>query len=182
MEMKWVQAVQNSGDSHALELLVHKYQPMIRAAAQRYYLRLFDDDDWQQEARIVCYQTCLLYQDQYHCQFGAFFKLRFDHHVRSLLRHELALKRRIDQQSISWETTTVSEPVAPFDAGIRDPELAGFDFPAFLASLSYFELQAFKVVTQQLSLEAACRQLNCEEQQLKRGMERCKLKLKAALS
>lgn len=178
-ELILIEAVQDHGDSQALELLMQKYQPMIGNAAQQFYFKLFDEDDWQQEARIVCYETCLLYQTTYNCQFGAFFKLRFHNHLRSLLRHELAYKRQSNQQSLPLESYLAEENVfgsVNYPTQLTSP--AFFEMERFLRTLSYFELQAFRVAMHQQTMSAACTQLDCSEAQLNRGIDRCHAKMR----
>ncbi|WP_461219305.1 sigma-70 family RNA polymerase sigma factor [Lapidilactobacillus salsurivasis] len=181
-ELALITAVQQTGDSQALEALVAKYQPMIQNASHQYYLRFFGPDEWQQEARIVCYQTCLLFCTQHDCQFGAFFKLRFHNHMRSLVRRELALKRRADVESISYDSK-LSEESLPYDwqgQGVF-PEIIFWDFAHYLDTLSYFELQAFRVAVHEAEADATCQRLGCTPQQLERGIERCRIKLKRFL-
>ncbi|WP_125767511.1 sigma-70 family RNA polymerase sigma factor [Lapidilactobacillus wuchangensis] len=178
-ELVLIEAVQDHGDSQALESLVRKYQPMIGNAAQQFYFKLFDEDDWQQEARIVCYETCLLYQTTYNCQFGAFFKLRFHNHLRSLLRHELAFKRQSNQQSMPLENYLAEENV--FGSVNYPTQLTTqtfFDMEQFLKTLSYFELQAFRVAMHQQTLTEACTHLECSEIQITRGIDRCHGKMR----
>lgn len=178
-ELTLIRAVQESGESEALQFLVDKYQPMIWATVNRFYLRMFDRDDWQQEARIVCYQSCLLYETQHDCQFGAFFKLRFDHHVRNLVRAELALKRKSNLKSVSLDEMMIAETLPGFTipAERKSRALPDFDWSEYLKRLSEFELQGFKVLANLQDWQAVCSEFNCDEVQLKRAIARCKRKL-----
>ncbi|MCH4056546.1 sigma-70 family RNA polymerase sigma factor [Lapidilactobacillus gannanensis] len=178
-ELLLIKAVQDHSDSQALESLVKKYQPMICRAAQQFYFKLFDQDDWQQEARIVCYETCLLYRTDHNCQFGAFFKLRFHNHLRSLLRHELALKRQSNHQSLPLEDYLAEEN--SYGSICYPTQLktqSFFEMEQFLKTLSYFELQSFRVACQQQTLEETCRHLDCTEEQVRRGIDRCHGKMR----
>ncbi|MEL1196048.1 hypothetical protein AADX85_13330, partial [Staphylococcus epidermidis] len=84
-----IQAVVEN-DSEALDVLFKAYLPMVYRTFTPYYIRLFDEDDWLQEARIVCYETCQCYDQNCGKSFGGFYKLRFHHHVLNLIRKELA--------------------------------------------------------------------------------------------
>ncbi|WP_261807061.1 sigma-70 family RNA polymerase sigma factor [Lapidilactobacillus luobeiensis] len=182
-EFELITAVQENGDSQALEALLTKYQPMIQNVSRQYYLRLFGPDEWQQEARIVCYQTCLLYCTHHDCQFGAFFKLRFHNHIRSLVRRELALKRRADTESVSYDSK-LGEDFLNYDwrGTATFPQALFWDFPKFLDSLSYFELQAFRVAVHDAESQTTCQRLGCTPKQLERGIDRCRVKLKRFLT
>ncbi|HJE15153.1 MAG TPA: hypothetical protein K8W17_03655 [Lapidilactobacillus dextrinicus] len=182
-ELTWVRAVQDTGSSDALEQLVVKYQPMIQATINRFYLRMFDQDDWQQEARIVCYETCLLYETQRNCQFGAFYKLRFDHHVRNLVRHELAIKRQSNRQNISLEEMMIAEtfPDGFAPAQRETHALPEFDLTEYLALLSNFEFESFQVVLNLRREQDVCHEYNCDQIQIKRAIARCHKKLRLYL-
>lgn len=183
-ELTWVRAVQDTGSSDALEQLVAKYQPMIQATINRFYLRMFDQDDWQQEARIVCYETCLLYETQRNCQFGAFYKLRFDHHVRNLVRHELAIKRQSNRQNISLEEMMIAEtfPNGFTPAQRETHALPEFDLTEYLALLSNFEFESFQVVLNLRREQDVCHEYNCDQIQIKRAIARCHKKLRLYLA
>ncbi|WP_125604321.1 sigma-70 RNA polymerase sigma factor region 4 domain-containing protein [Lapidilactobacillus bayanensis] len=183
-ELTLVRAVQNNGDSLALEALVAKYQPMIQATIKRFYLRMFDQDDWQQEARIVCYETCLLYETQRNCQFGAFYKLRFDHHVRNLVRHELAVKRQSNRNNFSLEEMLISETFPGFTvpAERESRALPAFDLAAYLTTLSNFEFQSFQVILNLRASADVCHEYDCDQLQVKRAIARCKKKLQLYLA
>lgn len=179
VELKLILAVQEGGDSAALEALVTKYKPMIVCAQQQYFIKLFDDSDWEQEARIVCYETCLLFQASRDCQFGAFFKLRFYNHIRSLLRHDMALKRRCNQESLPLENYLAEEgSYGSVDYMTDVNQAAFFELSQFLKTLSYFELQAFRVLLRQITAADACVTLHCSETQLQRAIDRCHAKMR----
>ena len=41
----------SQNDSEALQILFDHYLPMVRNILTPYHLRIYDDDDWYQEAR-----------------------------------------------------------------------------------------------------------------------------------
>lgn len=162
-------------DSQALENLFKTYLPMVYHTYGPYYLRLFDQDDWLQEARIVCYETCQCFDCQCDKSFGSFYKLRFQHHIHNLLRKELAQKRRIDQQAVLFDTCPEKDaPGADVLAYCQTKN----SLEHYLEQLSRFELVSFQVLTGRLTAEQACQQLDCTLIQLKRGQSRCQTKLK----
>lgn len=162
-------------DSQALDVLFKAYLPMVYHTVAPYYIRLFDEDDWLQEARIVCYETCQCYDCQRGKSFGSFYKLRFKNHILNLLRRELAQKRRGDRQAVliaeQPECDAISENTVTYYQ-------SQFELRCYLETLSPFELVSFRVLTGQLSIDEACCQLDCTIDQLKRGQSRCQTKLK----
>lgn len=183
-ELTLVRAVQDGGSSEALESLVAKYQPMIQTTINHFYLRMFDQDDWQQEARIVCYETCLLYETRRNCQFGAFFKLRFDHHARNLVRHELAIKRQSNRNNCSLEEMMISETFPGFKvpAQHQTHALPAFDLADYLSTLSNFEFESFQVVLNLRHPNDVCQEYDCDQVQVKRAIARCRKKLQLYLA
>jgi Sigma-70 region 2. len=93
-ESLWIRLVKENDDSHALEKLVKRYRPMIDNMYLQYYIVGYDRNDWYQEAFLVCYQTCVLYDGQAGSKFGSFFKMKFKNHVIDIIRRENAVKRR----------------------------------------------------------------------------------------
>ncbi|QFP80074.1 sigma-70 family RNA polymerase sigma factor [Latilactobacillus graminis] len=173
-DAKLIQAVVEN-DSEALDILFKAYLPMVYRTFTPYYIRLFDEDDWLQEARIVCYETCQCYDQNSGKSFGGFYKLRFHHHVLNLIRKELAQKRRIDQQSLLTDC-------CPEGSAVGEDTVAYYqsavEMRAYLETLSAFELVAFRVLAGQLVLEQACSQFDCTLEQMKRAQSRCQTKLK----
>ncbi|ERL66278.1 sigma factor [Schleiferilactobacillus shenzhenensis] len=102
-----------AGDSAALETLVQRYQPMVNGVRQCFFIRLFDRDDWYQEARICCYNVCCHFDSGHGSSFGAYFKLCFRHHMLRFVRRDLAAKRSGDLDTISLEDVALAgEPSA----------------------------------------------------------------------
>ncbi|MBO3090878.1 hypothetical protein J5F27_02960 [Schleiferilactobacillus harbinensis] len=97
-----------AGDSEALEALFQKYLPLVNSIRKHYFVRLFDDDDWYQEARLCCYQSCCRFDGRRGSKFGGFFKYCFTNHVRGLVRREMAAKRKGDADNVSLEQMLVS--------------------------------------------------------------------------
>lgn len=182
-ELELIRAVQNCSDSAALESLLIKYRPMINLAMSKFYLRDFDRDDWLQEARIVCYETCLLYETNHNCQFSSFFRLRLYNHLRNILRHELATKRLSNQMCNSLDEMLIQESEATFRHPFAtEPVIVQqLNLNRYLTSLSYLELQAFQVMVNQKKAAEVCELLDCTEKQLARAVERCHQKLKLHL-
>lgn len=90
-------------DDLALLLLFERYKPMITAVTKRYFIRNLDENDWNQEALIVCYESAGLYDFERGTTFGTFFRLRLQNRAKNLLRFELAKRRALYASAISYE-------------------------------------------------------------------------------
>ena len=86
-----------------LSQVYNQYLPLVRSVCKRYYLHLYDTDDLQQEALIVCHKSIQRYNLDYKISFGAFYKLNLERHLCSLLRHEKSQKRMVDSIATSYE-------------------------------------------------------------------------------
>jgi len=162
-------------DSDALEILFKTYLPMIYHTYAPYYIRLFEHEDWLQEARLVCFETCQRYDCHCGKSFGGFYKLRFQHHIDNLLRKELAQKRRIDHQALLCAQCPEKRAVGENSAAYYQSQTM---LMAYLEHLSPFELMSFRVLSGTLAIDQACQQFDCTLAQLERGQSRCRTKLK----
>ena len=63
-EVYLIRRVKEEQDTIALLELVNRYRPLINGAKLNFYLRNFDQDDWEQEALIMCYQSCCTYDEE----------------------------------------------------------------------------------------------------------------------
>lgn len=168
-------------DSAALATLCQRYLPLIIAVKKRYWLHDYDEDDWRQEAMLVCYETALIYDEEKLMTFGGFFKMRLYNHARSLLRYQMAARRAQDATAASYE--------AAVDAGL--PEPASQDaigeqpwaeaYESCWACLSDRERVALLVQIGRLSEEEGRDQASCSHAQLQQARQRCKRKLRAEL-
>lgn len=179
-EIELIREVRYNNSSEALKKLFNKYLPMIDNIVNHYYIRSFDRDDWHQEAYIVCHETCFKYTDELGSKFGNFYKMRFNNHVKSLLRKELAIKRRIDKEAASFEQDIIADSFSgQFVGGNKVSKTidVNIDFDSYLESLTEIEVEAFKMLLGSVSFETACKNQKCTPQQMKNAMMRCKKKL-----
>ncbi|SLM85180.1 MULTISPECIES: sigma-70 family RNA polymerase sigma factor [Vagococcus] len=92
------------GCNDSFEVVFNQYIPVVLKQRNLYYLRDLDLDDWLQEGRLVCYQSLLKYDSSKNVTFGLFFKMNFNRHIISLLRHQEAQKRRIYRYTDSLDS------------------------------------------------------------------------------
>lgn len=97
--MNEVEAVENDH----LSQLFYQYLPVIRSVKAKYYLRLFDEDDWFQEGYISLYKAKQAFDPTLGVSFGSFFKRTFENNIKSHLRKQNAYKRQTEVLAISWE-------------------------------------------------------------------------------
>lgn len=102
-EVYLIRRVKEEQDMEALHELVERYRPLINGAKLNFFIRNFDHDDWEQEALIMCYQSCCTYDEKRANSFGAYYRTKFYNHLRSLLRYELAQKRTSFTKAISYD-------------------------------------------------------------------------------
>lgn len=163
-------------DDAALVELCQRYAPLIMKIKRHYYLREFDDDDWDQEAMLVCYETACLFDAQRNPNFGAFYKMRLTNHARSLLRYEYAQRRAPYAKAASYESALEAGLVhEPSVEPLAWTDLSA-DYDRYLQKLSPRELTALRLY---LHLPAAGQDYSSD--QLAQARQRCKKKLKLAL-
>ncbi|MDF7638358.1 sigma-70 family RNA polymerase sigma factor [Lactobacillus sp. ESL0791] len=141
-------------DDQALPELCFYYQPLINNVKKSYFVRDYDDQDWDQEAMIVCHQAAIDYSpDKGH--FGSYFKRRLNNHATSLLRRDLAYRRRASKEAISWEAFLTTEDACSFMPQINYflSIPASESYTEFLDSLSNLEMKALLVILGEVSLE-----------------------------
>lgn len=167
-------------DNDALQQLFVRYKPVVNKIKAQYYVRNYDYQDWDQEAMIVCYEACCLYDFERNSQFGAFYKTKFTNHVRSLLRYELAKRREANRTAISYEygndTGIIMEKFTN-DYNLPISEI----YSQFLSNLSELELLSILVYLGKLSHQQACKIGRCDRLKLLQAKARCKRKLKDEL-
>ncbi|MBP2098982.1 sigma-70 family RNA polymerase sigma factor [Enterococcus rivorum] len=92
-----------SGDSMAFDEMYRKYYPLVFKMRKKYYLKGFDREDWLQEGRIIFYHSLEKYEAERQISIGNYFKFNFENHIKSLVRKQCAVKRKIDAESISLD-------------------------------------------------------------------------------
>lgn len=104
-----------SGDSLVFDELYRKYHPLIFKMRKKYYLKGYDREDWLQEGRIIFYHSLVKYEAGRQITIGKYFKFNFENHIRSLVRRQCAIKRKVDAESVSLEQKIDNQGEAFFD-------------------------------------------------------------------
>ena len=179
-EVYLIKQVKEKKDVNALRKLVERYRPLINGAKLNFYIRNFDYDDWEQEALIMCYQSCCTYDESRADNFGAYYRTKFYNHLRSLLRYELAQKRTAFTRSISYENVVqknlIKEEVEELHITPRKDM-----YRKFIGKLTEKEVIALKIFLGEMTLEEASKKTKYSRYQLLQAKARCKAKLRKEL-
>ena len=85
-------------DSEAFRKLFEQYRPLVLKVLKPYNLREFSYEDWLQEARIAMIKAVARYDGSSGSQFGPYYRMVLQSHLRSILRRHFAHKR--DRKSV----------------------------------------------------------------------------------
>ena len=179
-EVYLIRRVKEEQDMEALHELVERYRPLINGAKLNFFIRNFDHDDWEQEALIMCYQSCCTYVEKRANSFGAYYRTKFYNHLRSLLRYELAQKRTSFTKAISYDNVVhknlIKEEVEEMQITPRKEM-----YQKFINKLSEKEVIALKIFLGELTIEEASKKTNYSRYQLLQAKARCKAKMRKEL-
>ncbi len=101
-EAELIRLIKN-GEDEALLDLCFRYKPLINKVKGMYHVRYYDNQDWEQDAMIICHASAKSF-DLNKGKFGSYFKTRLINHARSLVRYDNAYRRQALKQSVSLET------------------------------------------------------------------------------
>ncbi|BDR58462.1 sigma-70 family RNA polymerase sigma factor [Xylocopilactobacillus apicola] len=96
-----VKAVRDSEDnSEAFTELFELYRPLIKSFKRKFYLNDIEEDDWFQEAAIICYKACCTFTPGKGSSFSSYFKFILQHHVSTLLRQRNTNRRKANVYAV----------------------------------------------------------------------------------
>ncbi|WP_162261216.1 sigma-70 family RNA polymerase sigma factor [Companilactobacillus kimchiensis] len=179
MEKLWINCVKENKDSIALVNLVRRYQPMINNMRSQYYINGYDINDWYQDALLVCYQTCNVFDGNSGSKFGSFFKLKFKNYIIDNIRHENAQKRKANIGAQSLDLMPIEE-----QRDIGAVENCGrlviqYQIQEIVSDFSDIELVSFQFLLGKISKKDACKKAKCDLQRIELAINRAKTKLKS---
>lgn len=176
-ELALINLVKEDKNSKALESLVERYRPMIDNLYFQYKIGLYDQSDWYQEALIVCYATCKIFDGTSGSKFGSFFKLKFKNHIIDIVRRENTVKRQANQLACSYEQVITDENSNEFVRNYVHLLDTSSHFEEMVKELSKLELIALQFLLGELKMHIACEMAMCDTSQLGRAANRCRLKI-----
>ncbi len=176
-EMNLILAVLN-GDEDQLMVLFEKYRPLTESVKRKYFLKDYDENDWEQEALIVCLEAVRSY-DAAKGEFGSYYKRKLLNHASSLVRSYYTDRRRaytlsdsIGQVNDHGESAFFYGQEEAVDYSLEEAYCEFYD------SLSPAELAAFDIALGQKTLEQVQAALGLSREQLRRAKNRAYHKFK----
>lgn len=179
-EAELIKKIQKFADGSALKQLYAIYKPLIITVRSKYYLRLYDEQDWEQEALIVCYESAMEFKEK-RGSFGSYFKKRLNNHAINILRYQLSQRRKPDNESVSWEKLLLAE------GSVHEPQVLDFRLPSkmiydeWLPHLSDLELTALLISLGKIDEKYVKESLNINSATISRAKFRALQKIRKAL-
>ncbi|PJE49546.1 sigma-70 family RNA polymerase sigma factor [Pediococcus damnosus] len=188
-EDREAELIKNSkmGDSASFEILFRQYCPIVIHIKDKYFLRTYDLDDWLQEGRIIFFNTLANYDTKRHITLEKYFQANFQNRVYSLIRREMAVKRRSDLFCNSLETmkTESGEYERLFMTKHGGPDelvVLKENCERYYSDLSRFEAQVFKYYYQGKHSVEIASLLHCEVPRVSNAVSRCRNKFAKRVS
>lgn len=169
-----------------IAILINRYSPLVASTARKYFLTGYEHDDLIQEGNTVLYRILDKYDTGRNVSFGHYLKRNITNEFNSLLRKDMAEKRKVDRMACSLEAMTDEHDnsywenvvskyqyEAPDEALIMKEKLS-----LFLSKLSRFEKRVFECYLQRLSAKEMAEKLDCPTAKIYNALSRCKKKLR----
>lgn len=172
------------GDYFPFEVLFQRYVPLVKKVVKEYYVQGFENEDFIQEARIVFNKTILFYDKSRGHTFGNYFKLNLKHHCFSLIRKDMAKKRRSEKISESLDSLLENgfspNYIKNFsgDLNLQEALEVKESIPKYFESLSDFEYEVFLRYLKNVDKEEIATEFKCSVSQVSNALDRCKRKMR----
>lgn len=162
-------------DSDAFTTLFDRYRPLVNNTIKNYHMRDYSYDDWLQEARIALLKAVERYDGSRGSQFGPYYKMVLNSHLRSLLQRYLAQKRTADVTSDATATENLDAVMPHLVARqVESGLVLRLEFSTFLGQLSPLETTAFHALLKAPTAE--------QPRAIRRAAERTHTKLLAFMA
>lgn len=171
-------------DTHNFERLFNKYHPIIKKMRQKYTIQSFDWDDWMQEGRIVFFNSVVNYDADLKITLGAFFKNNFRNRIFSILRFEMAYKRKAGFAAQSLEELEEEAEVLGQQVSRITPQnqlMVKETYAEYETLLSPFEKEVSVLLFQGLRPDQIAERLGYDVAKIQNALLRCKQKLSRQL-
>lgn len=175
------------GDSTSFELLFHQYSPIVLHIKEKYFLRGYELDDWLQEGRVSFFNTIANYDSERHITLGKFFQTNFQNRVFSLIRREMAFKRRSDLfsnslEAMQEENSDCERLFMTKHGGPHEMAVLKEDCERYCSDLSGFEAQVFRHFFAGKDSAEIATILNCDRSKVLNAISRCRSKFEQRVS
>lgn len=174
-------------DYDPFEVLFQRYIRMVNNVIKNFHIKSYENEDFTQEARIVFNTSIRAYEEDRFCTFGNFFKSNLQHHYISLIRRDMAKKRRIEKISESLDSLLENgfspNYIKNFSGEMNFQEALEVkeNIPYFYSSLSKYEEKVFSRYMRNMDKEEIAEDLHCEVVRVVNALDRCKRKLKTTI-
>jgi RNA polymerase sporulation-specific sigma factor len=173
-----------ANNSNNFESLFVKYIPIVRKMWRDYTIRDFDWDDWVQEGRIVFFNSVINYDSDLDITLGAFFRTNFKNRIFSILRFEMAYKRRA-----GYTAQTLDDPAVDlesFDSQIskitpQNALMIKENYAEYETLLSKFEREVSILLFQGHTPHEIAAEMGHDVVKIQNALVRCKQKLSQQL-
>ncbi|WP_353989352.1 sigma-70 family RNA polymerase sigma factor [Pediococcus argentinicus] len=160
------------------EPLFQRYIGVVFKSQREHHLKHFDTDDWIQEGRIVFYKSVMSFDFTRHVTIGALFKQSFSNRVCSLVRFNLAFKRKADQEVCSFESLPENALKAYKERPslVHDPSkslILKENYAEYHSELSKFEKDISSRLFNGYKPSDIAEELGCELKQITNAIGRC---------
>ncbi|MBO1307768.1 sigma-70 family RNA polymerase sigma factor [Enterococcus sp. 669A] len=173
-----------SGDECSFKILFEEYQGVVFTIKKKYFIRIFDTDDWLQEGRIALNDAIMSYEQNQKVSFGLYFKIIFEHRIQGQLRKQEAKKRKVEKNIIPIDTVGLDSVSSTLfyheyvdEALIMHETLENLE-----AQLSPFEAQVFMKYMKSVEISDIAKGLGRSPSSVSRSLSRAKRKIKNELS
>ena len=179
-EAELISQIKN-GEDEALLDLCFRYKPLINKVKSMYHVRYYDNQDWEQDAMIICHASAKSF-DLNKGKFGSYFKTRLINHARSLVRYDNAYRRQALKQSVSLETAKKNNLMPLNKSFVSIPEIPLSENIAILTGrLSTLEANALLVGLGVIKQKDVIEKLKISKLTLSRARSRLTQKMRQTL-
>ena len=179
-EAELIKQIKN-GEDEALLDLCFRYKPLINKVKGMYHVRYYDNQDWEQDAMIICHASAKSF-DLNKGKFGSYFKTRLINHARSLVRYDNAYRRQALKQSVSLETAKKNNLMPLNKSFVSIPEIPLSENIAILTGrLSSLEANALLVGLGVIKQKDVIEKLKISKLTLSRARSRLAQKMRQTL-
>jgi RNA polymerase sporulation-specific sigma factor len=178
-ELEIVQQIKNN-DSSNFEILFKRYIPVIKKLRTRYSIRNLEWDDWLQEGRIVFFNSVVNFDENLKITLGAFFRTNFTNRIYSILRFEMAYKRKAGLtaqsiESVDGDLETATKKISKIT--LHSNLVIKESYAEYESLLSKFEKEVSVLLFKGNCPEEIAEKLGYEVIKIQNAIVRCKQKL-----
>ena len=174
-----ISRIQKDDDEQALKELYYSCLPVIGGTIKQYFVELYDSQDWEQEALILCYKTAKRFDLKQGKPFVGFYKVSLHNRAINLIRRGKRKKRLAASDQVYWED--VAPELEQAACLIASPPAPVLDWRDLVESLSMLELEELLLELGYKQAGEIKRQYQVNEMGLRRAKYRVKEKIKLKL-